>query len=70
MIHDGPFNFESQLSYRITPIELKTGDSVAIECTFDNTSDRTVHFGESSNDEMCIAALARFPAGGKSACPY
>lgn len=70
LLHDGPYDFEHQISYGFDPLELKVGDSIAVECTYDNTTGVTKHFGESSNDEMCIAGLARYPAGGKSACPF
>lgn len=70
VLHDGPFDFDNQLSHKLDPLDLKKGDSVSIECTYANTTGRTLHFGESSNDEMCIAGLARYPAGGKQACPY
>jgi hypothetical protein len=70
VIQDGPFDFYNQRAQRLDPLDMKTGDTISIECTYENTSERTLHFGESSNDEMCIAGLARYPAGGKSACPY
>jgi hypothetical protein len=49
-------------------LQLKTGDTVDVVCTYDNTTGKTLHFGTSSNDEMCIAGLGRFPAGGPSNC--
>lgn len=70
LIHDGPYDFENQIATRLDPIALVEGDTIEIECTYENTTGQTLHFGESSNDEMCIAGLARFPAGGKDACPY
>jgi hypothetical protein len=70
VLHDDAYDFDNQVSYRFEPLEMKTGDSVAIECTYANTSNLTLHFGESSNDEMCIAGLSRFPAGGSSVCAY
>jgi hypothetical protein len=69
VIYDGPYDFENQLFYRFDPIELKTGDKIEVECTYNNTSTRILHFGESTNDEMCFAGLGRYPAGGKSTCP-
>jgi hypothetical protein len=70
VIYDGPYDFENQLYHRLDPIALKTGDRVELECTYHNTTTRTLTFGESSDDEMCVAGLGRYPAGGKSVCPY
>jgi hypothetical protein len=45
---------------------MKAGDTVDIDCTFDNTTPNRVHFGNSSRDEMCFVGLYRYPAAGKS----
>jgi hypothetical protein len=42
-------------------LKLKAGDTVDVECTYNNTTDRTVAFGESSLDEMCFIGLYKFP---------
>lgn len=70
LIHDAPYDFDNQIAHGIEPMLMRTGDSMRVECTFENQTGRTLHFGESSNDEMCLAGVARYPAGGKSACPY
>jgi hypothetical protein len=70
LLHDGPFDFYDQLAYQVTPLALNKGDSITLECTYENTTAEVLHFGESSHDEMCIAGLTRYPAGGASACAH
>ena len=62
MLHDGDFDFENQLVYSIDPVEMKQGDVVQVECTFDNRGDTPIGFGESSTQEMCFLVLHRYPA--------
>jgi hypothetical protein len=71
-LHDLPFEFESQMVYPIEPIELSQGEVVRTECTYDNTTDNVVTFGESSLDEMCNFGLFRYPAGANPsfACSF
>lgn len=61
VLHDGPYSFDEQLYYMIDPIQLAPGDGIRIECTHLNTTDRTVHFGDSSLDEMCLTGVYRYP---------
>jgi hypothetical protein len=68
VLYDGPYDFEEQQGYPLDALQLKAGDSVEVACTYENTTDETIHFGGSSKDEMCQARLARFPAGGPSFC--
>jgi hypothetical protein len=68
ILHDGPYNFDQQLYYPIDPIRVAAGDQVHFECTWRNTRDQTVAFGDSSLDEMCFVGLFRYPAGGLAAC--
>jgi hypothetical protein len=70
LLHDAPFDFNEQTAHSLTPLSLKQGDTITVDCTYENTTAHVLHFGESTYDEMCIAGLARYPAGGKSACPY
>ena len=62
VLEDGPFNWEDQ---HVTPIDavVNTGDQVRMTCSFVNTSDRTVRFGDSSNDEMCLNFARYYPMG-------
>lgn len=67
MLHDGDFDFENQLVYSIDPVEMKQGDVVQVECTFDNRGDTPISFGESSTQEMCFLVLHRYPAAERPA---
>jgi hypothetical protein len=62
VLHDGAFEFENQLVYSIDPVEMKQGDVVEVECTFDNRGTAPIPFGESSTQEMCFLVLHRYPA--------
>jgi hypothetical protein len=68
VLYDGAYSFDDQQSYRLDALQFKAGDSVDVACTYENTTGKTLHFGLSSNDEMCEAGLGRFPAGGASLC--
>lgn len=67
---DRPYSFEEQLNYRVDPpVQLQAGDLVRAACSYDNPGPNTVVFGDSSDDEMCILGLYRYPArGGLSFC--
>jgi hypothetical protein len=41
---------------------------VKTECTYDNTTNKTLTFGESSDTEMCFSVLFRYPALGVGYC--
>jgi hypothetical protein len=67
VMFDGSFNFEEQQTYPLTPmLQLATGDKVITTCTYDNTSDRAVSFGEDTTDEMCFNFAAYYPMGALS----
>ena len=63
VVYDEPYDFDLQVHSAFDPaIELKQGDTITIECTFDNPTNETIGFGESTNDEMCLAGLFVYPA--------
>jgi hypothetical protein len=68
VLHDAPYDFDSQLYYEVDPVRMAKGDTVRFECTWRNTTDRTIKFGDSSLDEMCTAGLYRYPAEGSDFC--
>jgi hypothetical protein len=41
---------------------------VKTECTYDNTTGKTVTFGESSDTEMCFSIIYRYPSTGRISC--
>jgi len=62
LLHDADYDFDAQLYYPVEPIRMAKGDEVRFECTWNNTTDRTVVFGDSSTDEMCAIGLYGYPA--------
>jgi hypothetical protein len=64
------YNFDDQSSTLLkSPIAVKTGDTIRIECTFDPTlrqkipqlkdlEPRYVTWGEGSSDEMCLGIVS------------
>jgi hypothetical protein len=68
-LYDGPFEFDAQLHYEVDPLLMHAGDRVRVECTYDNVTDATVGFGESSRDEMCFLGLSSYPPiAGSALC--
>jgi Copper type II ascorbate-dependent monooxygenase, C-terminal domain len=65
LLYDGPYDFYEQRQYSMGLVALKAGDKVSVECTYENPSDRSVGFGESSLDEMCFIGLYRYPVAGE-----
>jgi hypothetical protein len=64
VFHDLAYNFETQLNYRVGPVEMLRGEKVRYECTFDNPTAQTVEFGDSTDAEMCVLGMYRYPARG------
>ena len=69
VLHDQDYTFEEQLDWRVEPaVSLKRGDMVRGICTFENPGG-PVSFGDSTDAEMCVLGLYRYPAvGGLSLC--
>jgi hypothetical protein len=61
VIHDRDYSFDAQLIYPIDAVQMKQGDKLEVECTYDNNGDKPLAFGDSSLAEMCFAALFRYP---------
>lgn len=63
VMHDGDYSFDEQIVYPFDkPVKMKAGDKVQIDCTYMNTTSKTVNFGDSSLAEMCFAGLFRYPS--------
>jgi hypothetical protein len=59
---DRTFDFNAQITYPLDPqIVLQPGDTITSTCTFDNTTDRAVPFGPSTNQEMCYNFAISYP---------
>jgi hypothetical protein len=64
VVHDAPYSFEDQRAFPLDPIAVARGDAVHVACSYNNTTDATVGFGDSSLAEMCFAGLTLYPATG------
>jgi hypothetical protein len=60
-IFDKPFSFGNETHY-FANYELKAGEQLITSCSFNNTSDIGVPFGESSDTEMCYQFTFAWPA--------
>lgn len=60
-LFDDEYSFEEQIIHRIDPVEMAAGDTVDVECTYENDTGTTVTFGDSSFSEMCFAGLLHYP---------
>jgi len=59
---DNDYSFDTQVAYPLDPMmQLKIGDMVQIQCDYYNPTADTVHFGESTTDEMCFSGLYWYP---------
>jgi hypothetical protein len=61
-VFDKPFDFNYQITYE-SGIDLFPGDMISSTCTFNNTSDFSVAFGPSTEQEMCYQFAFSYPAG-------
>ena len=62
MLYDQDYTFDGQEHVMFDPVRtLHSGDQLKIDCTYNNTTGNTVTFGESSNDEMCLAGITLYP---------
>ena len=64
---DDAFNFDEQ-SIRPTVLQLRSGDLTRTTCTYDNITDETVSFGDSSFDEMCYLVAYTTSQSGLDGC--
>jgi hypothetical protein len=60
-LYDGPYDFYEQRQFSANQLKLKAGDTISVDCTYLNTTQKTVMFGQSSLDEMCFIGLYRYP---------
>jgi hypothetical protein len=61
VIMDQPnYNFEKQGGFT-TNVTLNQGDALRTRCTWNNTTDALVPWGESTSDEMCFAFASYYP---------
>jgi len=66
VLYDGPYDFNEQKYYSFTPVQVRKGDRIRVDCTHNNTTPQQVTFGESTLSEMCFAGIYRYPADGSN----
>ncbi len=72
VIQDVDYDFDEQTFQYVTPmIELRPGDFLRTECTYENTTKDPVTWGDSSKQEMCFTDIFYYPAQGATfICPF
>ncbi len=64
VLMDEDYSFDEQYYRNIAPgVALVPGDRIEVTCTYDNTENRAISFGESTTDEMCYSGIYVYPAG-------
>ena len=67
VLHDMPYSFYEQTYWLKDPIvQVATGDTLTVTCSYSNTTGAAVMWGDSSDEEMCFAGLYRYPARNSS----
>ena len=55
LLHEDSWDFNWQRGYALTePVSVSAGDTVVLQCTWDNTTDADAAWGEGTGDEMCL----------------
>lgn len=63
VLWDAPYDFEDQKYYPQTPeFDVLVDDTIKVTCTYNNTTNKTVGFGDSSDNEMCFTGMYRYPS--------
>ena len=67
-LYDSDYAFDEQQFRMITPAVTTANGKYHITCTYTNYSGETIHFGESTTDEMCFAITFAYPAPTQKTC--
>jgi hypothetical protein len=63
-VFDEPFQFDQQVNYIMNPpVVVQPGDRITSTCTFNNTTDANVAFGQPTTSEMCYQFAFAYPYG-------
>ncbi|MBK8936333.1 MAG: hypothetical protein IPM79_01430 [Polyangiaceae bacterium] len=63
LVHDAPYTLDDQqYSLFEDPLTVAAGERVRVTCSWENPTDDAIRFGPDATDEMCFAALLRYPA--------
>ncbi|MDD9947546.1 MAG: hypothetical protein OXU20_41280 [Myxococcales bacterium] len=64
VVHDASFGFEEQINYLFDPpVVVHAEDRLRATCTFENTTNSHVGFGDGTNEEMCYLFVTAYPVG-------
>lgn len=66
-IVDGPFDFTHQIYHDIDDVQLKKGDALGVH--YQNDTNKTGDWGNSSEQEMCFLSIGLYPAVGYGQLP-
>jgi hypothetical protein len=58
---DPAFDFQNQYFTPLADTVIKPGDTVKTNCIWENPTDRTVTYGENTEDEMCYSFTMYYP---------
>jgi hypothetical protein len=61
MLHDAAFSFDDQESYPMDNVVVNSGDQFTVTCSYNNTTDANVSFGQNTEDEMCFNFVLYYP---------
>jgi hypothetical protein len=61
---------EPETTLQDPPFKVPTGGGFDFQCAYHNTSNTTVKFGESANEEMCFFWAYYFPSRGAQVCAH
>ncbi len=70
LLADGKDWAEPPLEMLDPPVEFGAGDGLAYQCEWNNTTNKTVTFGEGFNDEMCFLWAYYYPSMGFDICVH
>lgn len=68
VLTDASYDFNDQQRYPSETL-IQPGDIIQTTCTFDNDTNRTVHFGEQTSDEMCFNFMLVWPPESMGVLP-
>jgi hypothetical protein len=68
VLHDEAFDFNNQVAYP-KDVVLHNGDTMETHCTYKNSTNDRVHFGERTQDEMCYGFITAWPNGALQTDP-
>jgi hypothetical protein len=69
VIYDGAYHFEAQTLKALDNVAVKNGDVLTTTCTYENDTDRSIVWGDSTQDEMCFNWMRYYPKGAFNCVP-